>query len=585
MRFFVRNIFRAAGIFAAFAFVLNAESLRGQVLSSKAHYGVGSIPADEEVYAFLRHLSVRGAISGYSESALPISEYDVVTFLKQAQPEQLSESENALRLKYLRTYERIPYDAVTIFPGDSTTPLLFEGIATDKDKYIYRWRDTSTLSDLQVNGLASLEYRNRTEPESGAVALGVIGGRIRGTLSGHVGYFLETTNGSVLAGDSTILLADPVIGKNKNFAIFSNGIFFDNTTAELSYTNDWFMGKLARNAISIGGGYSGDNIIVSPGIPAIDYFSLGAHVGAVRYQAVVASLLGDARYSARLDSTLSMFGAGAYIDPKYLALHHVSITLPGDRLEFGFTDITIFSRRFDIAYLNPFSFLKSVEHSLNDRDNGLLGAHIRWRIADGVEARGNGLMDDVIFSKIGTGYWGNKFAWQAGIFWAAPLGFRDIDIAAEYTHVEPFMYSHFNTQNAFTTSGEIIGSAIGPNSKRYWGKIRWAPSAKLTLNVSASFVQHGENIYDSTGKLVFNAGGDVERSVTTAEEASASYEILGGRRVDALTLEGSASYEVWRGIQLLVRVLNRSVSYSEGTPRNPQTTPYGLVTAGIRAIL
>jgi hypothetical protein len=515
---------------------------------------------------------------------LPIAEYDIVQFLKQAPVDQLSESERGLHEKYLRTYARAPYDAVTVFPADSATPLFFEGIATDEDKYLYRWRDEATHSDLQVNGIGIVEVRSRLEPASGSTVLGTIGGRIKGTLSGHVGYYLEATNGSVLAGDTMIALEDPTLSRNKNFAIFSNHTFFDNTTAELTYSNDWFTAKLARMALSVGGGYGSDNVFVSPGIQPIDHVMLSARVGAVRYTAIVGSLLGDARFSATLDSTLYSFGPGSYIDPKYLALHHVSITL-GDEVEFGFTDMTVFSRRFDLAYLNPFSFLKSVEHSLNDRDNGLLGAHMRWRIVPGVELRGQGLMDDVMFSRVGTGWWGNKFAWQLGAFWAAPFGCRDLDLAAEYTHVEPFTYSHYNTQNAFTTSGQIIGSAIGPNSKRFTGMVHYSPTAKLTFSLSASLLQHGENIYDSAGTLVYNAGADFEQTVRNAEEANASYNILGGRRVSSVAIEGSALYELWRGITLYVRAYDRSVHYSEGTPANPQRTPYRLFTGGIKATL
>lgn len=555
-----------------------------QLLTAPAHTGVGSVAVEEPVYQLLRHFSIRGIIEGYSESVLPLSEYTIVEFLLQVPVDQLSQSERDLREKYLRTYAREPFDAVTVFPAEDATPLFFEGIPTDKDKYLYRWRDTSTKSDLQVNGLASLEFRQRLEPESGNVMLGMIGGRIRGTLSGHVGYFLEATNGSVLGGDTSLALEDPKIGQNKNFAVFSNHKFFDNTTAELSYTYDWFTAKLARTPLSVGGGYSGDNVFVSPGIPPMDFLSLGAKVGAVRYAAIVSSLLGDARYSARLDSTLYSVGPGAYIDPKYLVLHHVSILL-GNEVEFGFTDMTIFSRRFELAYLNPFSFLKSVEHSLNDRDNGLLGAHVRWRIVPGVEVRAQALMDDVIFSRIGTGWWGNKFAWQFGAFWAAPFGFRDMDIAAEYTHVEPFMYTHFNTQNNFTTSGAIIGSPIGPNSKRFLGKIHYRPTAKLAIELTASLVQHGENVYDSAGAIVYNAGADIEHTVTTSAEGEGTFNILGGRRVNSFTLDGSVQYELWRGIALFVRATDRSVTYTEGTPASPQATPYRLITGGIRATL
>lgn len=555
--------------------------LRAQSLTSVPDVGVEQVPVGDDVYDFLRHLSVRGLIRDYSEAALPISEHDIVRFLHQPDVSKLSASEEARRQKFLRTFEREPYDAVTLFPADHAQALLFEGIPTDADKYLYRWRDTASRSDLQVHALASLEFRDRNKPTSGHAELGVIGGRISGTIGGHVGFFMETTNGQTF-GDSTIAAEDPSIAKNKNFAIYTH-TFFDNTSAELSYHYDWFTAKIAREAISIGGSYQGNNILVSPDIQQPDFISIGAHIGAVRYEATIASLLGEARFSSRLDSTFVSSGSGAYIDPKYLTIHNLTFMI-GDDVELGFTDMVIYSRRFDLAYANPFSFLKSVEASLNDRDNGLLGMHARWRVTDGFELRGQGLMDDIIFSKIGTGFWGNKFAWQIGAMWAAPFGLRDVEVALEHTRVEPFVYSHFNSQNTFSTSGQIIGASIGPNSISWWGMIHWTPTAKLDLEATVLYVAHGENRYDSTGAVTYNAGGDFEHTIATLEDESRAYTILNGRRVNMLTLQGSIRYEVWRGVSLYGSVLNRSVDYPEGIPADPEQKPYGQFSVGARAV-
>ena len=144
------------------------------------------------------------------------------------------------------------------------------------------------------------------------------------------------------------------------------------------------------------------------------------------------------------------------------------------------------------------------------------------------------------------------------------------------------MYTHFNTQNNFTTSGGVIGSPIGPNSKRFLGKVYYRPTADLSVELTASLVQHGENMYDSTGAIVYNAGADLEHTVSTSEESAASYNILGGRRVNSVSIDGSVQYELWRGIQLYARFTDRSVTYSEGTPASPQATPYRLLTGGIR---
>jgi len=289
-------------------FVISLSSVMyAQSLTSRLHRGLAQVPIGEEVYQYLRHLSVKGLIDGFSEAELPIAEYDAVTFLESVDTTKLSSAERALRRKFLRTYLREPYDAITIFPAQDAEPLFFEGIPTDKDKYLYRWKDDSTLSDLQVHGIASLEYRRRTKPTSSHAELGLIGGRFTGTLSGHVGYFLEATNGQNF-GDSSIAAEDPSISQNKNFSYYTH-TFYDNTIGELTYNYDWFTAKIARETIAFGGSYQGNNVILSSDVQMPDFVSIGAHIGAVRYQAMVASLLGEGRFS---DSSHASIGAGAY---------------------------------------------------------------------------------------------------------------------------------------------------------------------------------------------------------------------------------------------------------------------------------
>ena len=566
---------------AIFMIVSAGESF-AQHLTSTPHRGVVQVPIGDQVYPLLRHLYLEGAIKGYSETELPISEYDVVTFLRSADQTKLSNSDKASVAKFLRTYAHDPVHVVSMFPADSAEPLFFAGIPTDNDKYLYRWSDDSNNSDLFVHGIASLELRDRIKPNPGKVELGVIGGRFSGTVGGHVGFFLQSTNGQDF-GDSTIALEDPILAGNKNFTLYSKKDF-DFTSAELSYNYDWFTAKLAREAISVGGSYQQDNIILSSNTPFYDFVSIGAHVGAVRYEAMVASLLGEARWSVGYDSANpTTFGAGAQIDPKYLTLHDLTFTI-NDNLELGFTDMVIYSRRFDIGYANPFSFLKSVEHSLNDRDNGMLAVHARWKIADGIEVRGQGLVDDVVASKIGTGYWSNKFAWQFGGMWANPLGLKDLDLMAEWTRIEPYTFTHFNPQNTFSTSTTLMSNQIGPNSISYWFSGRWAPSEHWSIQLEAQLIQRGENIYDSTGKVLLeNHGSDYEYTISEKGNGDIPVFILEGRRVNITNLTAIIQFEPWRGLQLFARATDKLVSYVLPNPY-PLQHPETLIAFGAQAL-
>ena len=540
-----------------FLLSLGLSLAQGQVLTSQPHIGVEQVPIGDDVYAFLRHLSVRGVITGFSEAQLPISEFEVVGFLHQADSATLSNAERELVLKYLQTYAHEPLEAVTMFSSDSAKPLFFDGIFTQQDKYLYRWFDDSSKSDLFVDGIGSVEYLRQTDPSSESVKLLNLGGRFSGTLSGHVGYFMQTTNGVAL-GDQQLALEDPVLSRNNNLRYFTD--FFDFTSAELSYNNDWFTGKLAREAVAVGGGYQ-DNILLSEAnnVPTYDFISLGAHVGSVRYQSIFASLVADSV-------------TGQYPYPvKYLAVHDLTMGV-GQNGELGFTEIEVITRP-DLAYLNPFSFLETVKHSLDgvqDQNLGILGTHARWEIVPGIEVRGQAFIQDIVINKIGTGYWSNKGGDQLGIMWAGAFGIPDLDWEAEWIRIQPYTYSHWDTVGSFSTSGTPLGAQIGPNSISYWTQLRWAPSTKWIVALGGQFIERGENIYDSTGKLLYNSGADYR--VSYSGDSTSSYSqtyLLNGRRVDIFNLTLDIEFEPWRGLTFYIDGTKTFVDYLKG----PLTTP------------
>ena len=579
----MRHIITAfAGMCIAFGVLGVAEA---QYLTSPHHIGVEQVPLGDPVYDFLRHLSVKQIIRGFSEAELPISEYDISTFLREADSSiALSSGERELVKKYLRTYAHDPRDAVTVFPSEDAQPLFWDGIFTQKDKYLYRWFDDSTQSDLFVHGIASVEYRRQTDPSSESVKLLNVGGRFSGTLSGHVGYFMQTTNGVAL-GDKQLALGDPLLSTNTNLKYYTN--FFDFTTAELVYNNDWFTGKLAREPVAIGSGYQ-DNILLSgaQSVPVYDFLNLAAHVGAVRYQSMFASLVPD-----------SLRNQFPY-PTKYLAVHDLTFMI-GKRLELGYTDVRVITRP-DLAYLNPFSFLEVIKHQLDgpqDQNLGILGLHARWQIVPGVEVRGQAFIQDLVIEQIGTGYWSNKGGDQLGIMWAGAFGIPDLDWEAEWMRVQPYTYSHWDTVGSYSTDQTVLGAQIGPNAESYWTGLRWAPDAKWTVELSAQYIERGENIYDSSGHLLYNAGADYRVSFTDSSSSFNQTYLLNGRRVNILSLTLNIQFEPWRGLVVYARGTKTSVNYLNqplvtpgfnltGLPVSyaPQSQPQTLVAFGAQVL-
>ena len=99
------------------------------------------------------------------------------------------------------------------------------------------------------------------------------------------------------------------------------------------------------------------------------------------------------------------------------------------------------------------------------------------------------LLDDLIFSKIGTDYWGNKAAYSLGALYAFPSW----NIGAEYAKVYPYTYSHFNVQNSMTSDGQIITGSLAPNSDELslFGSL-WYGN-RYPIQFLISYRRHGAN--------------------------------------------------------------------------------------------
>ncbi|MDZ7725011.1 MAG: capsule assembly Wzi family protein [candidate division KSB1 bacterium] len=61
-------------------------------------------------------------------------------------------------------------------------------------------------------------------------------------------------------------------------------------------------------------------------------------------------------------------------------------------------------------------------------------------------------------------YFGNKFAFNFGFLWTDPLGIENLNLKAEYTRIDPFVYAHKDSINIYTHYDKIIGHPLGPDS-------------------------------------------------------------------------------------------------------------------------
>lgn len=457
---------------------------------------VEDIPISNSVYQFLMRAEVKGMLPHFSLTKLPLQRSDIIQALKQIRnnEHQLTNPEKKALLRYEKEF-RIAYEprAVVFTSKSDSVHINFSNILTNADKMFYHYSDS--LSKLSVRPVGVLDFiENFNENTSDNSLVGLFGLTFYGTLSKKLGFYFQAKNGKVVSGDKLLALYNPEYRRSVKFTELNSDI--DLTQSHIIFAQDWFKAKIGREEEQIGAGLFQKTYVTNIG-PPLDAISLAAAFKTFRYDFSFSDLIG---YSDNPFIT----GVSSSIPQKYFIQHRFALRPSWG--EFGFWEGVISSGRgINVAYLNPIIFLKSAEHSLHDRDNSLMGFDATVRPLNNIELRSTIFLDDYNFSEIGKGYWSNKIAYNVAAIYAAPL---NLDLGIEYTRVEPYTFSHFDKQDSYTNDGVLIGSILQPNSEQYSLLLQYWWGNRYPLQVSVNYTRHGANVYDSTGALVKNVGGD-----------------------------------------------------------------------------
>ncbi len=523
------------------------------LLSYFAMAQIEYVPMSHPVYPFLINQEAKGLLPHFSSSDLPWQRFEVIKALKKIaeQSDRLSDYEKKSLHLFEVEFEILTRENTVVFfsPSD-TNQIFFKNIFSSRDKFIYHYKGNENTARLKL--LANLDntYIN-SDTANGNSLMGNLGIRFYGSLSNHVGYYLQITNGTVLAGDKWPALYDNKLQQNVKFAELNSD--FDFTESHVAYTYDWFTAVIGRQTRYMGSGIA-QKTFINDVAPPFDGLTLSANFENFKYSFSTYSLL------AIPDSSWLDVGFKTYIPTKLSSMHRFALRPSWG--EIAFWEGVIYSGRgFDLSYLNPLSFFKSLEHANRDRDNSLMGLDWKIRPAAGWQIVGSFLLDDIIFEEIGTGYWSNKFAYNFGVSYADKFGF----LGLEYARVEPYTFSHFNPQNSYTNDRLLIGSYIMPNSDMFSLIYRfyWLGN-RYPWYIRIGYERHGENLYDENGNLIYNVGSDPLQ--TRRPEDNYYVTFLDGKRLDAAIFELSFAYEIFRNFNVaflaFVKVQENGHSYN-----------------------
>ena len=507
-----------------------------------------NVPATHPVYSFLKRMEVKGIIERYHDAILPLSRREVAEFLNTIKHnwDKLTEAERGWVSRYLTEFQ---YDATGCTAGvnslisSSTDDMTsgFDRFFANTGKYLYAYYDTNLT--FYVNGLLTFDTRAISGDALGAAHAEFIqgGGRIRGTIYNHLGYYMQATNAQFW-GSRGLLERDPAISQTE--AVGSTDIQnFDMAEGHIRYDGGIFSAEVGMERVLWGAGYD-QKMIMSDNVRPFPFLRADFQYGAIKYTFMHAWLLGFPRPwtdFVSADSALKLKGAS--IADKYVAAHRLEFSFP--RLfNVAFNEMVVYSNRSpDLAYFVPLMLLESAQRARGDRDNGLWSFDIQTHFSRGLELSGTILFDDLHLPDFFKNRYYNKNAYQLGFFLTDPLMFHNTNLIVEWTRVDPFVFSHdYSIEDTYTSYGAPLGPRIEPNSESWFIRGDFFPSRDLTLSLRFFSERHGDNIYDLNGNLILNVGGDIQQGHRLTDPIGVTF--LNGNLVKTQQLQFLVTYEI-----------------------------------------
>ncbi len=286
---------------------------------------------------------------------------------------------------------------------------------------------------------------------------------------------------------------------------------------------------------------------------------------------------------SRLNADIITNNAGTLIrgryPQKFFAFHQASINI-GKKVNLAVFESVIFSPKtpnttdyFDLGYLNPVMFYRSVEQQFGSPDNVMLGFDAKWVVRKGLTAYSQFVIDEFVVSEIlaGNGWWGNKFSAQAGVKAVDLFGIRNLDLQLEGNLARPYTYSQSASYISYSHYRQPLAHPVGANFREAVAIVRYQPHPRVRLSAKAIYYLTGKNDPDN------NWGGDILKENNVDRPRWEGNVIGQGERMTVLFADVSASWMLRHNLFLEARqFLRKSESSVAALNTNTSLTAVAL---------
>lgn len=313
----------------------------------------------------------------------------------------------------------------------------------------------------------------------------------------------------------------PGQGEPKKFK--ETGYDYASSQGYISYTpSTYFNFMLGHGKHHWGDGYR--SLLLSDNSFNYPFFKIKAEAWRLKYDILYAQMM-DLNTKVFLDENEKMNGK------KWGVFHYLDFQAT-KWLSFGFFESVIWqnadssgNRGFDVNYLNPVVFFRPVEFSVGSPDNVLMGVNAKIRPIRNITLYGQFLIDEFFleYVKAGKGWWGNKFALQAG-FKAFDIGIKNLDLQAEANLARPYTYAHRNDLQNYAHYNQPIAHPLGANFYEGIAIVKYrfkrlfleAKTVCSIFGLDQDGINYGKNVYRSYyDQRPFDEGNKIAQGLRT----------------------------------------------------------------------
>ncbi len=434
------------------------------------------------------------------------------------------------------------------------------------------WFTFNPILDLQVGKSFSENSKSTFVNTRGIQFQGGLGKQINFSTTifesqgNFAGYYNEYANSirpnstvpaplGVITGDPAIV---PGIGIAKNFK--TDSYDFPSAEANLTFTpNKFFSMQMGYGRNFIGDGYR--SLLQSDGASPYPFFKLNTSFWKIKYTNTY-MFLKDVRADATLEKTYST---------KYIANHYLSWNL-SKRMNIGLFESVIWSktnsRGFDVNFLNPIIFYRTVEFASSARTgNAVLGLTGKYKFNNQINCYGQFILDEFSLEDVNnvSGSWKNKFGYQIGAKYYNAFNINNLYLQLEYNYVRPYVYSHLSASTNYGHNNQNLGHQWGGNFQELILLSRYN-KGRFFADVKFTFAKRGLDFDPAIDNN--NYGGNIYRSYNETRPFDSNVVVGQGNKTDVFIADIQAGYLINPNcnLKLFGSFIYRSFNPLQNTP-------------------